>query len=69
MSHKSFITVKAVTSVGLRPVRKEWLAVNTFGCKAKQSQLRDVVWLDLMPVKGGRSLQVEAFVVPDISSI
>ena len=58
-SHKSFVTVNAVTIVGLRPFRKEWLAVNTFGRKAKQSHLRDVVQLDIMPVRGGKPLQVE----------
>ena len=35
-SYKSFITVQAVKSVGLRPVRKECLVVNTIGSKAKQ---------------------------------
>ena len=35
----------------------------------KESQQRDVVQLELMPVQGGKAVHVEAFVVPEISNI
>ena len=68
-SHKSFITSCVVKALGLQTIRTEWLAVSTFGQQAKESQQRDVVQLELMPVQGGKAVHVEAFVVPEISNI
>ena len=62
-SHKSFVTSRAVESFGLRSVRREWLTVNTFGQRATGSNLRDVVEIDLTPVR------IKAFVVPEISRV
>ena len=66
-SHKSFISVRAVKSLGLPVLRREWLAINTFGQRAVGSNLRNVVRLDVTPVGGGKVRSVEAFVVPEIS--
>ena len=68
-SHKSFITSSVVKALGLQTIRSEWLAVSTFGQRAKKSQQRNVVQLELMSVQGGKAVRVEAFVVPEISSI
>jgi hypothetical protein len=38
-SHRSFITARVATSLGLRPLRKEWVVLNTFGQKAVGSNL------------------------------
>ena len=65
-SHKSFITSCAVSSLGLDPLKREWLAVNTFGKKASNSQLQDVVSVEMTTVGGGKAIQIEAFVVPEI---
>ena len=66
-SHRSFITARVATSLGLRPLRKEWVALNTFGQKAVGSNLREVVHVDLVPVGGGKISSFEAIVVPEIS--
>ena len=50
-SHKSFITAKAVGDYGLEVVRKEWVSINTFGHKAKETGLREVVQFDIMPLQ------------------
>lgn len=50
-------------------LRKEWLAVNTFGQRATGSNLREVVGMHLTPVGGGNAIYVEAFVVPEISRV
>ena len=65
-SHKSFITSCAVSSLGLDPLKREWLAVNTFGKKASNSQLQDAVSVEMTTVGGGKAIQIEAFVVPEI---
>ena len=68
-SHKSFITVKAASDYGLEVVRKEWVSINTFGHKAKETGLREVVQFDIMPLQADRALRLEAYVVPEISNI
>lgn len=68
-SHKSFITVKAASDYGLEVVRKEWVSINTFGHKAKETGLREVIQFDIMPLQANRALRLEAYVVPEISNI
>ena len=51
----------------LETPQKEWLAVNTFGQHAAGSNLREVVGMHLTPVGGGNAIDVNAFVVPEIS--
>ena len=50
-------------------IRKEWLAVNTFGQRARGSNLREVVGIDLTPVGGRKVITIEAFVVRQISRL
>ena len=68
-SHRSFITAKAASSYGLGIIRKEWLSICTFGQRARESGLREVVRFDVMPLQGDKTLQLEAYVVPEISHI
>ena len=68
-SHKSFITARAAASLGLQAIRKEWVALNTFGQQAVGSNLRQVVHVDLTPVGGGKISSLEAIVVPEISQV
>lgn len=68
-SQKSFVKQETVRSLGLDPIRKEWLAVSTFGKQLTESRLRNVVAVDLFPTGGGRAMRVEAYVVPEISRI
>ena len=68
-SHKSFITARAAASLGLQPLRKEWVALNTFGRKAVGSNLSEVMHVDLAPVRGGKISSLEAIVVPEISQV
>lgn len=58
-SHKSFITAKAVGDYGLEVVRKEWVSINTFGHKAKETGLREVVQFDIMPLQADRALRLK----------
>ncbi|CAB3983315.1 TNF receptor-associated factor 3, partial [Paramuricea clavata] len=68
-SHKSFVTADVARAYNLKLLRKEWLSISTFGRKTTESGLRDVVLIDLIPVSGGGSLTLEAYVVPEISRI
>eukprot|EP00794_Sanderia_malayensis_P016165 gene16165-biopygen13734 len=68
-SHKTFITAKAVSKLGLRPVRTERLGIKAFGSTESNVAMRDVVRISLGPSQGGESVSVEAFVVKDIASI
>jgi hypothetical protein len=65
--HKSFITARAATPLGLRALRKEWVALNTFGQKAVGSKLSEVMHVELAPLGGGKISSLEAIVVPEIS--
>jgi len=68
-SHRSFITAKAVKALGLRPVRRETLVINAFGCRESEEKERDVVEFTLMPVKGGKNVKIACIVVNSIASI
>ena len=68
-SHKSFITARAAAVLGLQLLRKEWVALNTFGCKAVGSNLSEVMHVDLAPVGGGKISSLEAIIVPEISQV
>lgn len=45
------------------------MSINTFGHKAKETGLREVVQFDIMPLQANRVLRLEAYVVPEISNI
>ena len=68
-SHKSYVTARTVNAAGLKVVRTELLGLSTFGQKAKEMEVRDVVCLDVMPLRSGKVLTLEAYVVPVISRV
>ena len=69
VSHRSFITL-SVASRAQRPVvREAWLCINAFGQRDQKGALRDVVEFQVNAVKGGRSVIMQAFVVPEFSNI
>lgn len=68
-SHRSFITSKAAQRVQLASIRQEWLGISTFGQHSKDMCLRDVVKVKVSPTDGQKVIPIEAYVVPEISSI
>ena len=68
-SHKTFITAKAVSRLGLRVVRKEKLGIKAFGRKEAEVEMREVVVLSLRSIHGGKQVKIEAFVVDNIAEI
>ena len=69
-SHKTFVTQRVADNLSIVPVRKECLAIRTFGSGKVKESTRDVVELKLMPLNGEKSaMTINAFVVPHISEI
>ena len=68
-SHRSFITSKAAQRSQLPVIRQEWLGISTLGQRSQDTRLRDVVHIKVSPVGGQKVIQVEAYVVPEISTI
>ena len=68
-SHRSFITSRAAQRSQLPVIRRDWLGISTFGQRSKDMCLRDVVGIKISPIGGQKVIQMEAYVVPEISSI
>ena len=68
-SHRSFVTARAVETLDLRPVRKENLAIKTFGSQETEKRESDVVEFSFCSLRGGKRVQIQCFVVDDIASI
>ena len=68
-SYRSFITSKAAQRAQLARIRQEWLGISTFGQRPKDMRLRDVVEVKISPIGGDKVIPIEAYVVPEISSI
>ncbi len=68
-SHRSFITSKAARCSQLPVIRQDWLEISTFGQGSKDACLRDVVDVKVSPIGGQKVIQIEAYVVPEISTI
>ena len=68
-SHRSFITSKAAQRSRLPVIRQDWLGISTFGQRSQDTRLKDVVDIKVSPVGGQRVIQIEAYVVPEISTI
>ncbi|CAB4012401.1 TNF receptor-associated factor 3, partial [Paramuricea clavata] len=66
-NHKSYVTAKTANLAGLKVLRKELLGLSTFGQKAKEMEVREVVRVDVNPLGSGKVLTLEAYVVPVIS--
>ena len=50
-------------------IRQDWLRISTFGQRAQDTCLRDVVDIKVSPVGEQKLIQIEAYVVPEISTI
>ena len=68
-SHRSFISAKVVSRLGLRPVRSEKLGIKPFGSVEAEYRMRDIVEILLYSLSGDKCVKVECFVVEDISNI
>ena len=68
-SHKSFITNKAVNSLGLRPVKQETLGIKVFGKTEVDVEVKDVVELSLTSLSGGKSVRIQCYTIDDIANI
>ena len=68
-SQRSFISARAVSSLGLVPVRKEPLGIKTFGKSEPEVRTREVYRFSLDPLFEGRPVSMEAFAVEEISTI
>ena len=68
-SHRSFINSKAAQREQLASIRQEWLGINTFGQRSMDMRLRDVVEVKVSTTDGQKVIPIEAYVVPEISSI
>ena len=68
-SQRTFVTVKTARELGCTVLRKEALSVGTFGQRALKAEMREVVRLNLKPLRGNSVVSVEAYVVPEISFI
>jgi hypothetical protein len=68
-SQRSFVTVKMARELGCTVLRREVLRVGTFGQRALNSEMREVVRLDLKSLYSSKVVSVEAYVVPEISFI
>ena len=68
-SHKSLVMSKTVKAAGLPVNRKEWLEITTLGKAMRDNQLRDVFELEIAPLKGSKSVKIEAFGVESIAQV
>ena len=68
-SQMSCVTAKMANAMGCTVLRKEALSIGTFGQKAGNSEVREVVQVDSKSLCGSKVVSVEAYVVPNISSI
>ena len=68
-SHRSFITSKAARRSQLAVIRQDWLGISTFGQRSMDTRLRDVVEIKVSPLESQKVIPIEAYVVPEISSI
>ena len=68
-SHRSFISAKVVSKLGLRPVRSEQLGIKPFGSVNAEYRMRDIVEVSLYSLSGNNCLKIECVVVEDIANI
>ncbi|CAB4000960.1 Hypothetical predicted protein, partial [Paramuricea clavata] len=68
-SHKSFVSRKVVKAAGVPAKRKEWIEIKSFGQERAEGKLQDVFELEVLPVTGGESVNIEAYGVEYVSQI
>ena len=54
--HRSFVTARVAQLARLPVTRQDWLAINTFGQRLRNTKLRDVVQVKVSPIGGRASL-------------
>ena len=68
-SHCSFVTARMAQHTQLRVLRQDWLGISTFGQTSQDMQFRDVVHMKVSALGGQKVIEIEAYVVPEISTI
>ena len=68
-SHKSFISAKAVSKLGVRPIRSERLGILPFGSREAEFSMREIVQISLHSLCGEKSVNLECYVVDEIADI
>ena len=68
-SQKTFVTEKTVARLKLEPLREEKLGVKTFGSSEPEIAMRKVYGIPLVPLSGGKSILIEAFMIDEISTV
>ena len=68
-SQRTFVSMKAVKRLDLKPIREENLSIKVIGRSEAETALRKVFEIPLLPLCGGRKVSVEAFLINEISSI
>ena len=68
-SHRSFVTTRVAQHAQLRVVRQDWLGISKFGQTSRDMQLRDVVHMKESSLGCQKVIEIEAYVVPEISTI
>ena len=63
------MTQKVVERAGVPVKRREWVEIRTFGQEKCAGKLRDVLEVNVAPVKGGESIRMEVYCVESISQI
>ena len=68
-SHRSFVSARVAQHAQLRMVRQDWLGISKFGQTSRDMQLRDVVHMKESSLGCQKVTEMEAYVVPEISTI
>ncbi len=68
-SHRTFVARKVVQQAGIAPMRVKRLGIKTFGATEVDWKDREVVRFNLVALTGEERVNVEAFVVDEISEV
>ena len=68
-NHKSFVTAEAVNKLGLSVRREERLGIKPFGSVSAKFEVKDVVSVPIVSCDGKKRIDIECFVVDNISHI
>ena len=63
------MTATVAQHAQLSVIPQDWLRISTFGQTSRDMQLRDVVQMRVSAVGGQKVIEIEAYVVPEISTI
>ena len=68
-SHRSFISAKVVSKLGLRPVRSDQLGIKPFGNVNTEYRTRGIVEVSLYSLSGNNCVKTESFEIEDVANI